>query len=178
MKVQELLTIIKNEEFNLESALEIKKYTPLELKKTIAQSIIFECTEEEDGVIRLDSVQKHVAYTRYLLTAYTNLEYTDEDFDTLCSTELQGVSLIDAIIVCFEDDAVKLSNILDMMLDDYLKENSMEFAIIKALNKTVKSVESVTENINSKIGNFDVKSLISDNLDIGQVMSFLEIYGR
>jgi hypothetical protein len=88
------------------------------------------------------------------------------------------VSLIDAIIVCFEDDAVKLSNILDMMLDDYLKENSMEFAIIKALNKTVKSVESVTENINSKIGNFDVKSLISDNLDIGQVMSFLETYGR
>ena len=45
MKVQELLANIKNKDFNLERGLQVKKYLPIELKKTIAQSIIYDCTE-------------------------------------------------------------------------------------------------------------------------------------
>ena len=73
MKVQELLANIKNKDFNLERGLQVKKYLPIELKKTIAQSIIYDCTDNESGATKVDSVQRYMSYVRYMITMHTNL---------------------------------------------------------------------------------------------------------
>ena len=73
MKVQELLMNIHNKEFNLERGLQVKKYLPMEAKKTIAQGIIYECTREENGIIFVDSVQRYMSYVKYMLNMHTNL---------------------------------------------------------------------------------------------------------
>ena len=101
MKVQELVMNIKNKEFKLEKALEVKKYLPIEVKKTIAQSIIYDCTNDELGVIKVDSVQRYMSYVRYMIVAHTNLIYTDEDYDMLCSTEYGDTTLLNAIMDYF-----------------------------------------------------------------------------
>ena len=76
MTVNELLMNIKNKEFSLERGLQVKKYLPMEVKKTIAQGIIYDCTNEADGVIKVDSVQRYLSYVKYMITMHTNLEYT------------------------------------------------------------------------------------------------------
>lgn len=78
MTVKELLMNIHNKDFNLERGLQVKKYLPIEAKKTIAQGIIYDCTNEEDGVIKVDSVQKYLSYVKYMITMHTNFAYTDE----------------------------------------------------------------------------------------------------
>ena len=98
MKVQELLMNIKNKEFKLEKGLEVKKYLPMEAKKTIAKAIIYDCTSDEDGIVKVDSVQRYMSYVRYMITTHANLKYTDEDYDALCSTEYGETTLLNAII--------------------------------------------------------------------------------
>lgn len=172
MKVQELLMNIKNKEFKLERGLEVKKYLPMEAKKTIAQAIIYDCTSDEDGIVKVDSVQRYMSYVRYMITTHTNLEYTDEDYDKLCSTEYGDVTLLNAIIDCFGDDAKECSRILDLVMNDYMQEMTIEFTIAKFLNGLGASINGIVE----KLGNFDLTSVIPDNVDMNKLGNFLQNY--
>ena len=155
MKVQELLMSIHNKEFNLEKRLDVKKYLPIELKKTIAQSIIYDCTSEEDGVIKVDSVERYMSYVRHMITMHTNLEYTDENYDALCSTEYGGTTLLNAVMKCFEADATECSRILNLVTDDYMQEHSIENAVSQFLYKLNNSIGGLADLLTEKINTVD-----------------------
>ena len=176
MKIQELLLNIKNKEFDLERELQVKKYLPIEVKKTIAQGIIYDCTNEEDGVIKVDSIQRYMSYVRYMITTHTNLEYTDEDYDVLCSTEYGDTTLLNEIIDCFGADAKECSRILNLMMDDYMQEISIEFTIAKFLHGLKNSISDVAENFNNKITNFDLKSALPEDMYMSKLSAFLQDY--
>lgn len=176
MKVAELLANIRNKEFNLEKRLEVKKYLPIEVKKTIAQGIIYDCTRDEGGVIKVDSVERYMSYVRYMITMHTNLEYTYDDYDTLCSTEYGDTTLLNAIMYCFGEDAKECSRILDLMMDDYMQEMTIEFTVAAFLNELNKSINDVSETINGKINSFDMENF--DLKDIDRLSVFLEKYAK
>lgn len=173
MKIQELLLNIKRQDFNLERNLEIKKYLPIEIKKTIAQGIIYESTNNEYGVNKIDSVQRYIAYVRYMITSHTCLEYSDEDYDVLCSTEYGETTLLNAIMECFGEDARECSRILNLMLDDLMQEMTFEFAVSKFLYGLNGTVEKFAENLNTKIDGFDLKSILPDGMDTDRLMDLL-----
>lgn len=172
MNVKELLMNIKSKEFKLDKGLEVKAYLPIEVKKTIAQGIIFECTDDTAGVIKVDSVQRYMAYVRHMITTHTNLEYTDDHYDMLCSTEYDGTNLLNAILNCFGGDAAECMRILDLMMNDYMQEMTTEFAFAKFLNGLNKFIGGLAE----KYGNADLQSMIPDNVDIGMLGNFLKNY--
>ena len=172
MKVQELLANIKNKEFKLERGLEVKKYLPIEVKKTIAQGIIYDCTDDTEGPIKVDSVQRYMSYVRYMITTHTNLEYADEDYDALCSTEYGETTLLNAIMDCFGDDAKECTRILNLMMDDYMQEMTIEFSVAKFLNGLNESIGGFAK----KIGDFDLGSMIPDNVDMNKLGDFLQNY--
>ena len=176
MKVQELLMNIRNKEFKLERELDVKKYLPIEVKKTIAQAIIYECTSDENGAIKMDSVQRYLSYVKYMITAHTNLEYTDENYDVLCSTEYGDTNLLNAIIECFGDDAKECSRILNLIVDDYMQEYSIESSISKFLYKMNASVDGFVQEINKKIKDIDMGSIIPDDVSKNQLSEFLSKY--
>lgn len=176
MKVQELLTNIHNKDFDLERDLQVKKYIPMEVKKAIAQSIIYECTSDEDGVNKIDSVQRYLAYVKYMITMHTNLEYTDADYDVLCATEYCGSRLFDRILRCFEDDAKECKRILGFMMEDYKREMSIEASLIKLFNGLNITIGDLADKINQKIDGFDIVSLIPDDVDKEQLSTFLRNY--
>lgn len=178
MKVQELLVSIRNKEFILEKRLEVKKYLPIELKKTIAQGIIFDCTDDSDGAIKVDSVQRYMSYVEYMIKYHTNLEYTTEDYDVLCSTEYGNTNLLNAIIECFGSDAQECSRILDLMMNDYMQANTIEFSIAKFLNGLAGSLDGIANTLNNKIDGFDLKSMMPKDMDLKQVMKFLDEYDK
>lgn len=172
MKVQELLMNIKNKEFKLERGLEIKKYLPIEVKKTIAQAIIYDCTSDEDGVVKVDSVERYMSYVRHMIVTHTNLEYTDENYDVLCSTEYGETNLLNEIIECFGEDAKECTRILNLMMDDYMQEMTIEFTVAKFLNGLSESIGGFAK----KIGGFDLGSMIPDNVDMNKLGAFLQDY--
>ena len=178
MKIDKLLMDIRNKDFNLERGLQVKKYLPMEVKKTIAQGIIYECTTEEDGVIKLDSVQRYLSYVKYMITMHTNLEYTDNDYDKLCSTKYKDTTLLNAIVSTFDSDANECNRILDLMMDDYMQEVSLEFVVAKFLNNMGARFNNMAESINNKISNIDLKSIIPENFDFDQFNTLLDKYGK
>lgn len=172
MKINELLMNIKNKEFKLESGLQIKKYLPIEVKKTVAQAIIYDCTEEEFGVIKVDSVEQYMSYVRHMIISHTNLEYTDEDYDTLCSTEYGEITLLNAIMNCFGEDAKECTRVLNLMMDDHMQEMTIEFAIAKFLSGLNKSIDSLVK----KFGDVDLQSVVPDSVDMNKLSTFLQDY--
>lgn len=172
MKVQELLMNIKNKEFKLSSGIGVKTYLPIEIKKTIAQGIIFECTNDDLGVIKVDSVQRYLSYVKHMIVSHTNLDYADEDYDVLCYTEYGDTNLLNAILDCFGDDAQECSRILNLMMDDYMQEMSVEFAVMKFLNNINASISDFA----TKLGNVNMKSMLPENVDMDTLSAFLQKY--
>ena len=178
MKVQELLANIHNKNFNLEKSLQVKKYLPMELKKTIAQAIIYECTNEEDGVIKVDSVERYLSYVKYMITMHTNLEYTDEDYDTLCSTEYGDGTLLNSIVKTFESDANECNRILSMMMDDHLDNNASENRIVIAVSEFVNTLSSIAKSINDKVNDVNLDKIFPEDFDMEKLNQFLSDYKK
>lgn len=173
MTVKELLMNIHNKDFNLERELQIKKYLPIEVKKTIAQGIIYDCTSEEDGVVKVDSVQRYLSYVKYMITMHTNLEYTDEDYDVLCSTEYGDGTLLNSIVKTFESDANECNRILGLMMDDYLENNAAENQIVTGINKFLNGLMSIAQSLEEKFGSIDINKMLPDDFDINKLNDFL-----
>ena len=176
MKINDLLRNMQDVDFNLEESLEIKKYLPIEVKKTIAQGVIYECTNEEDGISKIDSVQRYLSYVKYMIIMHTNLEYKDEDYDTICSVEYHDTTLLNAIIGYFGEDANECSRILNLVTDDYMRESSIEFTIARFLNKLNNSISDLADKINYKIDGLDISDMVPSDVDKEQLSAFLRNY--
>ena len=168
MKVNELLMNIHNKEFNLERGLQVKKYLPMEAKKTIAQGIIYECTTEENGVTKIDSVQRYMSYVKYMITMHTNLEYADENYDALCSTTYGEKTLLNAIMDAFEADAKECSRILNLMCDDISYNNSIELTVGEFIYNLNGALNMFANQLHDKL-----ESVSLGDLDISKLNEFL-----
>ena len=173
MKMNDLMMSIHNKDFNLEKRLEVKKYLPIEVKKTIAQAIIYDCTNEESGVVTVDSVERYMSYVRYMITTHTNLEYTDEDYDKLCVTECGETTLLNAIVGTFQSDANECNRILDLMMDDYLANNAAENRIVSTINGFIESLTNIARTLEDKVGGMNIKEMLPADLDLNQLTNFL-----
>lgn len=169
MKIEKLLAEINRANFNIEQELQVKKYLPIETKKIIAQGIIYECTENIDGFVKVDSVQQYLSYVKFMIKYHTNLEYTSEDYDTLRSTEYKDTDLMTAIFDTFKKDANQCNQILISMINDYVQDNSMELVIAKFLHK-------ITEILSDKLDEFDVSSILPQDFDADKLTKFLNTY--
>lgn len=176
MKVQELLMSIHRKDFNIEKELQVKKYLPIEEKKLIAQGIIYECTDNTNGAVKVDSVQQYLSYVKYMILRHTNLEYQAEDYDKLRSTEYNGKILLDVIMECFDSDAKECLKILNFMVDDRMKEVSIEFTIAKFLSNITNLLEQWSEKLEQKVDNIDLKSIIPEGMDMDKLNAFLTTY--
>jgi hypothetical protein len=156
MKMHQLLMNIKLKTFDMGRELHVKKYLPIKEKQMIAQLIINECTEEINGVIKLDSMKQYLSYVKYMIKFHTNLEYTEDDYDTLCSTEYMESNLLNAIMSCFGSDAEECSRILNLMLDDYMRDNSIECSVGRFLGGLSNAIDSLS----TSFGDIDVNQML------------------
>lgn len=157
MKINELLSGIHRSNFNINKELGVKKYLPIGEKKKIAESIIEECTSVENGAIQLDSVQQYLSYVKHMILNYTNLNYTDNDYDKLCATEYGETDLLGAIISSFGNEAKECSRILNLMIDDIMRKNSIEYRI----GGLILDVGYFIDQLTNKVEELDVNNLSS-----------------
>lgn len=171
MKIFELIENMSREDFDMVTELQVKKYLPIEEKKLIAQGIMYECMEEVDGVLKLDSVQQYLSYVKYMILRHTNLEYASEDYDTLCSE-----GLLNTIMECFGEDAAECSRILNLMIDDRMRETSIESTVAKFLSNLTNELGGLSEKLGQKIENMDLGSVIPKDMDAKRLANFLNTY--
>jgi len=173
MRVNDLINKMNTEGFNLAETIEAKTYLPIVLKKVIAQEIVYDCTSEDNGVIKVDSFERYMSYVRHMITEHTNLEYTDDDYDTICLTEYNGDSLLGAIIGCFGEDAKECSRVLEMVMGDYMQDTTLESILAKTLY-----------NLETKLGSFiekmadNTKNMIPEGTNVEGLSKLIEILGK
>lgn len=175
MKVQEFVNSLKNKDFKAENALNVKKYLPIEVKKEIAKSVIFDCIENNNGIIHVDSVQRYLSYIRNMIIFHTELKYTDEDYDILCSTEYNGTTLLNYVLDLFNEDAQECSRILNLMTDDYMQDYSLDNTISSFVYGLNDKLDNVMSIIKDKINELDTNNIIPSDLDVDQIKKILNI---
>lgn len=168
MKINELMMAIHRKDFNIEKELQVKKYLPIEEKKVIAQGIIYECTENVDGIIKVDSVQQYLSYVKYMILRHTNLEYTQEDYDKLCSTVYGETSLLNVIIGSFQGDANECNRILNLMINDHINNNTAENQIVVAVNQFLSGITHIVESMGDK-----VTDMLPNDFDMNRLVKFV-----
>jgi hypothetical protein len=171
MKIFELIENMSREDFDMVTELQVKKYLPIEEKKLIAQGIMYECIEEVDGALKIDSVQQHLSYVKYMILRHTNLEYAQDDYDALCEH-----GLLDKIIECFGEDAAECSRILNLMVDDRMREVSIESTVAKFLSNLTNELGGLSEQLSQKIENMDFSSVIPKGVDANKLANFFNTY--
>lgn len=172
MRVNEFIDMINAGKVeNIDNVLDTKKYIPVQVKYATAQAIMYDCTEEVNGAIKMNTFHRYMSFIKHMINIHTNLEYTDEDYDVMCSTNYNGVSLMDAVMNTFTDDGKECSNILEMVSNDIMYDNSIEMSVAKALNNIDIKIRDVLKNT------FDgLKKDIPDNVDMNELSKMLEIY--
>ena len=148
----------------------------MEEKRLIAKGIIYECTENVDGFIKVDSVQQYLSYIKFMIKHHTNLEYTYEFYDALCSVVYNGDNLLNVIIGCFGEDAKECSRILNLEIGDLVRNNSVDASVVMLLNGIKSMTEGLSKKIEDKIDGIDFDSIIPKNIDSNRLNSFLSKY--
>ena len=171
MKVNELIEKMNEDGFELDKVIEVNAYIPIQVKRAIAQEIVYESTFEDEGVLKIDSFERYMSFVRHMIREHTNLDYTDEDYDTLCSTVYEDCSLLDAIMSLFGADAKECSRILDMVTGDKMQDATLESVIAKALYNLEIKMGSVLKMITDKTA-----EAMPENIDMDKLSEFLNNY--
>ena len=155
------------------------KYIPVLKKRQLAELVYDNSTEYENGIVKVDSLSKYLAFTLLMLNEYTELEFTvDEkgaateeainEYDALCEN-----GLINKIIAEFSDDYARANEILNYVFqDNIVVNNTVEAVVGKASTTLLNIVDDFANTLSNKV---DEMNLDLENLDLGQLQSVLEL---
>ena len=121
----------------IKKQLGIKDYLPFAEKKSLCADVLSSCTTVINGYTHNDSVERYFAFTMAMISAYTNLELSDElqdDYDMLCQN-----GLLNFILDAIGTEYASCNNLLNMMVNDVVEDNS-HYAIERLIK--VLSVQS------------------------------------
>lgn len=159
--------------------IEAKTYIPVLRKRYLAELVYNASTNEENGIVVVDSLSKYLIFTMLMITEYTNLEFsvdekgaaTEEainEYDLLCSE-----NMIDPIIACFAADYARANEILNYVFQDNLAaHNTVESVLGKAANHILSLMDNLSDVIAAKVDSFDYTI---PEFDAESVVKFLEM---
>lgn len=181
MRVQELLAFVeknrtkmlKTEQLQerLKKTLEVKKYIGIKDKKQLVDDIVNACIIYEDGVFKFNDIDKYIIFTMMTIEAYTNIELSDDienDYDLLCQADL-----LNAVIATFNGEYENVRLLLQMKCEYILSGNNIEVQFGKFLNGLLGKIDSITNVLFDKVGDFDINNLPIDTDDLRKLMSFV-----
>lgn len=158
----------------IKKTLEVKEYIPVIDKLRLVNKVLAECTEEEFGIIKVDSFKKYFQFTIAVLQTYTNLEFSANgldlyrEYDMLCET-----GLLDVIISIFESDYRKTNDILNMMYGDMIENNNNVANVVgKSARVLSESLTGLISSIQKKISDFQINI---DDSDLEKLSRFLNV---
>lgn len=163
----------------IKKELEVKTYIPFRTKREIAEMVVAQNTEWVDGIKRNDSINQYVGFVVAMLTAHTNLEFSDDpvaDYDLLAES-----GLLPQIITEFKESYDECDIILKMALAMGLEDNNINVSVARFLDGILKRLDNVGEVLKGQLGNIDIKDILGANFnkeDLAHLKGFLDKYNK
>lgn len=183
MKVNELVNMMNDSRVSalkpeqlrtkLQKELEVKKYLSIKDKESLVKTIVNDSIYYEDGIYKINGIEKYINFTMLVIAAYTNLELSDDiksDFDMLCEADLIG-----KVVDTFDSEYQSVLGFLQMHCDYVLASNSVSSKIGVFLDGVMNNIDNLTTVFSNKIENFSFNDLDINPDDIGKVTELLSL---
>lgn len=163
----------------LKKELEIKTYLPFREKRILAETVVSQNIEWVDGVKKIDSINEYVGFIVAVLSAHTNLEWSEDpvaDYDLLAES-----GLLPQIIAEFQESYGETEVLLKMARTMELEDNNINAIVARFTDSILQKLDGVGEVLKDKLGNFDVKDILGGNFkqeDLAKLSSFLDKYNN
>ena len=163
----------------IKETLEVREYVPFKEKRAIVELIVLNNTEVVDGVKKNDSISQYISFVTAMLTAHTNLEFSEDpvaDYDILSEN-----GLLAPIIETFKTDYSECDVLLKMALASELEDNNMNILFGKFLNGILERLDIVGKLVQESISGVDIKEIVGEVLnqeDLNKLKYFLDKYNK
>ncbi len=164
----------------LKEILDVKEYLPFVEKRELCAKVLNACnTIDSNGLVKVDSVSRYIIFTVYILSAYTNLEFSSgedgidsiDEYDMLCQN-----GLLDQILGVIGGEYTVCNNILNMMMDDIIaNNNTIENVVGHTLNKLSKSIDGFIDTLSDKV---DELNLDLNQIDIDKYKGLIDMFAQ
>jgi hypothetical protein len=164
LKVEQLQELIAK-------TIDVKKYMSIKEKRVLIDDIINSCILYEDGMYKFDDIDKYITFTMKTISAYTNLELSDDienDYDMLCEANLLNI-----VIETFGGEYENVNLLLQMKCEYILSGNTIEAQVAKFLTGLLDNVNDLSCVLSSKLDSFDFKNLPVKMEDIKKIIDFV-----
>lgn len=143
-------------------ALNVKPYMSIKDKRELVEKIVSKCIYFENGIFKIDNIQKYVYFTMLTLNAYMDLELGDDiedDFDALSEEKL-----LPLLICTIQQEYDDVNIFLQMHCDYILEDNSLEVQFGNFLSAVLEKVDGVEATLKTTVPELlkkiDLKSIM------------------
>lgn len=181
MTIQELMTKIKKSKTKdataaqmqalLKKHIKVKNYISIKDKKELVDKIVNECVFVEDGIKKIDSIEKYIVFTMRTIEEYTNLELSDDienDYDALCEARILG-----DIVDLFKPEYDDIMVLLKMRCDFIIGDNNIEAQVGRLLNGVLDIISRLADTVERKVNDVDLDSIPFNDADFQVLKNFL-----
>lgn len=155
----------------LNKVLDVKTYLPFAIKKSMAQAIVDQNTEEIDGVLKNDSINQYLCFVITMIESHTALEFGDNpmtDYDLLAENKL-----LEPIIEMFRSDYDECDVLLKMALASKLEANNLGAVVGRFLNGILDKIDDFSDAMKSSMEGLDLQEYMTEE-NMEKLNSFLD----
>lgn len=162
------------EEF-IRSNLDITTYLPFNKKREIVDMLVESVVTEENGIKRVDSVAKFLAFIVAMVASHTTLVFGDvlaEDYDALSQC-----GVLEYILAMFQRDYSECDALFKAALADELADNNLNVIIGKFLNGVLGKLDVVVDAAKGFAENADLSKIFGADIkgeDIAKLLGVLD----
>lgn len=171
MKIREIL---KTDNMDLKTMLEIRTYIPIAEKKAILEDVLDKCFVVEDGVLTCDYVLKKIIFELTMIKYHTNLDVdiaSEEDYDAL-------QEMIEDLHNAYLTDYKECRSLFKGMEQELRARYSIESSIAQLSYKVSNSIEGLVNIATDKIKDFDMSKLGLNGSVIDELRGLFNKYGK
>ena len=174
MTIKEFIKTIKETEIPVAELIDTKRYILSAEKIRLAKAVLDFSVEYNRGFVKFDSYAKHLSFIFNVVEAHTGLKFADDwaermqEYDILCENDL-----LNAIIDTFRKDYEASLEVLEMMSNDMLADNSIEASVAKVTQSISENLDVLVGALSDKFEGLDVEKIIPKDLDLNKLKRFL-----
>lgn len=163
----------------LKEKLEIKTYLPFREKRILAETVVSQNIEWVDGVKKIDSINEYVGFIVAVLSAHTNLSFSDDpvaDYDLLAES-----GLLPQIIAEFQESYSECDILLKLARNSELEDNNINAIVARFTDGILQKLDSVGEVLKDQFGNIDIQNILGGAFkqeDLAKLKGFLDKYNK
>lgn len=174
MKITEFIEKTTGDLTSIAELISTRKRISSVEKIRIAKEVMDASVEYDRGFIKFDSYKKYLAFTFAIIESHTDLSFADnwadkmQEYDMLCDNDL-----LDVIICEFRADYDASLEILNMMCNDLLADNSIEASVAKLAQSVSENLDVFVGMLSDKLEKLDIEKIIPKDLDLNKLKGLL-----